>query len=179
MIRALQAVTLDGFIADEDGEWPFHDRYDAVFQPWWDEVFLPSIGAVVLGRTTYEQYVAEDWWPYDRHAIPTFVQTTRGLESGASLITAFAEPAELEPKLDALGARDVWLGGGGRSIASFDRAGLIDRWELYIVPERLGRGIPVFPGGVPACGLALERCRELAMGVAELWYTPRDQPEGA
>jgi dihydrofolate reductase len=63
--------------------------------------------------------------------------------------------------------------GGGISIAAFHAAGLVDRWELGIVPILLGEGIPLIPahsrGHEP---LRLTHGRTLKNGMIEAHYEP-------
>ena len=70
--------------------------------------------------------------------------------------------------------KDVWLMGGGASIRPFHEAGLVDRWELFLIPVMLGAGIPLLSPGRPApADLHPTRSQTHASGIVELWYEPR------
>lgn len=80
--------------------------------------------------------------------------------------------ARLRTELAGTG-KDIWLIGGGNSIAAFHEAGLVDRWELSIIPALLHDGIPLFPnrsGGLER--LQLTRSWTMRNGIIEAWYEP-------
>ena len=80
----------------------------------------------------------------------------------------------------AAGNKDVWLMGGGVSIAPFCKADLVDRYELYIMPVLLGTGIPLFPPNLKtSTELRLVRTRELPKGIVETIYEPANRAADA
>ena len=105
------------------------------------------------------------------------VQTHRPLKDAPAGVEAFARDvrklaAELRRELTGTG-KDVCLFGGGESIASFDAHGLVDRWELAIMPALLGDGIPLFPKRSRHVEqLQLTHSQALKNGVIEVWYEP-------
>jgi dihydrofolate reductase len=171
--RASLAVSLDGYIADAAGEVGWLDPY---FTPEIDfSAFVRTIGATVMGRATW------DWGVRHGHAEMaaerSIVQTHRPLEGAPPRVEAFAGDARdlaasLRRELRGTG-KDVWLMGGGESLASFDQHGLVDRWELAVMPVLLGEGIPLFPRRArPVTPLRLVHSRVLGNGVLELEYEP-------
>ena len=63
--------------------------------------------------------------------------------------------------------------GGGRSLQPFHDAGLIDRWELFVMPLLLGAGVPLFTQREqPPDLLVLTTCRAHKKGIVELHYEP-------
>lgn len=171
--RAYLAASLDGYIADAAGEVGWLDRY---FSPEVDFMaFIRTIGAMVMGRTTW------DWAVAHGHAGEmtgrSIVQTHRPLGDAPPGVMAFAGDvrdlaAELRRELHGTG-KDVWLMGGGESLAGFDEHGLVDRWELGLVPVLLGEGVPLFPRRArPVTPLRLVHSRALANGVVRVEYEP-------
>ena len=171
--RAYLAMSLDGYIADAAGEVGWLDPY---FSPEIDfPAFFGTIGASVMGRATW------DWAVRHGHSIDpggrTIVQTHRPLGSVAPGIETFAgDPrelaADLRRELRGTG-KDVWLMGGGQSLAGFDEHGLVDRWELGVVPVLLGEGVPLFPRRArPVTPLRLVHSRTLGNGVVRVEYEP-------
>jgi dihydrofolate reductase len=171
--RASLAVSLDGYIADAAGEVGWLDAY---FTPEIDfPAFVRTIGVTVMGRATW------DWMVRHGHPVEAaaryVVQTHRPLEGAPPNVQAFAGDVrdlvgDLRRQLRGSG-KDVWLMGGGESLAGFDEHGLIDRWELTIVPVLLGQGAPLFPQRdrrqVP---LRLVRSRTLGNGMLQVEYEP-------
>ena len=69
----------------------------------------------------------------------------------------------------AVGAKDVFIGGGAKVINEFLAAGLLDELELHLVPILLGGGARLFEG--VGSGVRLEPIRVLeAPGVTHLKY---------
>ena len=150
------ATTVDGFIADADNslQWLFDvgDPDDDGGE--WDD-FIARIGALVLGRTTYEWVLdhedllahPERWrgfygdrpsWVFSHHDLPPlpgcdlrFVQG--GVTEHAGEILASA------------GDRDLWVVGGGDLVGQFDDAGLLDEIVVSVMPVFLGAGAPLLP----------------------------------
>ena len=168
LLRVQVAVTIDGYIARDDGSFDYLEPFGEAYTGW--DAFFASIGSVIMGRTMYEQAAALDRWFYaDKR---TFVLTSRPLDDPR--VEAFSDPVELVARLKREESLDIWHMGGGLSIEPFERAGLIDRWELAIVPIRLGSGIPLFRSGsdlFSACELT--RCEQCPLGMVMLHYEPK------
>ena len=178
LLRAFLAVSLDGYIADKDGGVGWLDAYHS---PEIDFAgFLKAIGATVFGRKTYDWAVAHGY--LDTSGGRTIVLTRRSLKNPPAGVEAFGgDVRDLAARLRrelAKSGKDIWLMGGGLSIAPFHAAGLVDRWELGIVPVLLGDGIPLFPKHSRGLtGLRLTRSRALKNGIVEVWYEPAGATE--
>ncbi len=175
--RAFLAVSLDGYIADKRGGVGWLDPY---FTPEIDfRAFWSTIGATVMGRATYDWTVAHEYMIEAEGRC--IVQTRRPLKNAPPGVEAFAGDvrrlaAELRRELTGSG-KDVCLFGGGESIASFHAHGLVDRWELAVIPALLGDGIPLFPNRSRRVErLRLTHSRVLKNGVIEVWYEPDRSP---
>lgn len=146
------ATSLDGYLADEQDSlaWLFvQDLDDAPGSPGNMDDFMPQVGAIVMGATTYEWVGAHmrttgEPWAY---AQPTFVFTHRDLPAlGDGVRLVSGTPAEHRAALEAAaGDRDVWLVGGGSLAADFAEAGMLDEVLVSIAPVTLGAGRPLFP----------------------------------
>ena len=175
LFRAYLAISLDGYIADKDGGVGWLDPY---FSPalGFDE-FQQSIGATVLGRATFDQSL-ELGHPFAGERM--IVLTHRSITDAPPGVETFGgDVSELAANLRndlAAGNKDVWLMGGGLSIAPFCKADLVDRYELYIMPVLLGTGIPLFPPNLKtSTELRLVRTRELPKGIVETIYEPANR----
>lgn len=145
------ATTLDGFIADEhDGlEWLLSQPQDEDGAMRYDD-FIRDIGAIVMGRTTYEwvrdhlEREGESWY-YD---MPAWVMTHADLPGveGADVRFAQGDVRAVHAEMAAAaGGRDLWVVGGGDLAAQFAAAGLLDELVVSIAPVVLGSGRPLFP----------------------------------
>jgi dihydrofolate reductase len=142
------ASSIDGFIVDSHDslDWLISRNIDAD-GPFGYRAFSDSVGALVMGATTYEWLLANDPddWQYDQ---PTWVMTHRPniIRNGDPVRAFQGEVTELHPQLvQAAGYRDVWVVGGGEVAAQFARAGLIDELIVSYAPCTLGKGGRLLP----------------------------------
>ena len=149
------ATTLDGFIADPNNslDWLFTRERDPD-APLNYEDFIPTVGALAMGSTTYEWILdhefagkdPEDWkWPYE---IPCWVFTHRQLPVVPNAQIAFTSDdvaSVHEQMVEAAGDRNVWIVGGGDLAGQFADAGLLDEVLVTIAPVTLGAGAPLLP----------------------------------
>ncbi|HTW14330.1 MAG TPA: dihydrofolate reductase family protein [Nocardioides sp.] len=144
------ATTIDGFIADEkDGlDWLLTQPQDEGGPMSYDD-FIKDVGAIVMGRTTYEwvrdhiEREGESWY-YD---MPAWVLTHADLPGieGADVRFARGDVREVHAQMaEAAGGKDLWVVGGGDLAAQFAAAGLLDELVLSIAPVTLGAGRPLF-----------------------------------
>jgi dihydrofolate reductase len=142
------ASSIDGFIVDDRDslDWLLSRNIDAD-GPFGYRAFGDSVGALVMGATTYEWIVANESgdWPYEQ---PTWVLTHRPniVRPGHPVHTFAGDITELQPKLlQAAGYRDVWMVGGGEAAAQFVRAGFVDELIVSYAPCTLGTGGRLLP----------------------------------
>jgi len=145
------ATTLDGYLADD------HDSLDWLFVqdidnegPMNYDAFIAGVGAIVMGRTTYEwvrahlESTGESW----SYAMPSWVVTHADLPGidGADIRFARGDVRLVHAAMvEAAGGKDLWVVGGGDLAAQFAEVGLLDTMMVSIAPVTLGSGRPLFP----------------------------------
>jgi dihydrofolate reductase len=117
-----------------------------------------GVGAVVMGRgmfggtwATGDEWNAwQGWWGDDPpYHMPVYVLTHHAREPLTLTDTVFTfvtdgiESAIAQAR-EAAGAKDVLVMGGGNTIAQATEAGLVDEFELHLVPILLGGGARLF-----------------------------------
>ena len=143
------ATSLDGFIADPDDslDWLFTRKQDTSGPLNYDD-FIKDIGAIAMGRTTYEwvlDYEGPDiTWPY---SMPAWVFTHHELATveGDIRFTQDDVATVHAEMVEAAGGKDLWVVGGGDLAGQFADQGLLDDVIVYIAPVFLGAGAPLFP----------------------------------
>ncbi|MGB3484839.1 MAG: dihydrofolate reductase family protein [Mycobacterium sp.] len=142
------ASSLDGYIVDPDGslDWLVTRDIDNS-APFGMDEFMASVGALVMGSTTYEWMLKNHpgEWMYEP---PAWVLTHRPeiIAAGHPVHTFAGSPADLHPVLvEAASGKDVWVVGGGDIAAQFVADGLIDTMIVSYAPCTLGSGAPVLP----------------------------------
>lgn len=164
--RVWLAVSADGFIADAKGGVDWLAAWDS--RDFGFDAFVADIGALIHGRTTYEQVLGFGDWPYGPRQ--TFVLTRRTPAPFAHLGGFDADPAALLTKARAAaGGKDIWLDGGAAAIAAFLDAKLVDSFEAFVLPIVLGDGVPLFQRDRARTLKAL-RGETLANGATKLTY---------
>jgi len=146
------ATTLDGFIADEHDslEWLFKQEGRKQDEPLSYDTFIADIGAIVMGRTTYDWVCdhlrkTDEAWMY---TMPAWVMTHRPVEEfpGADLrVTDGDVRTVYDAMAEAAGDKNLWVVGGGDLVGQFADAGLLDEVIVQIAPVTLGAGRPLLP----------------------------------
>ena len=133
-------MSLDGFIADEDGgyDWIVMDP-DIDFR-----ALIAQFDTLIMGRGTYE--VVGEGGPGFK-GVRTYV-VSRTLEpTDHPKVTIVSEDVEtFVTGLKKQKGKDIWLFGGGVLFRSLLEARLVDRVEVAVIPVLLGSGIPLIPG---------------------------------
>jgi dihydrofolate reductase len=197
LVRVYIACSLDGFIAgpNDDLSWltPPEDSSEATASPGEPaplppdaspaeegplhfEPFLARIGALLMGRRTYD--VVRGFggkWPYgDR---PVLVATGRSLpdapptvrQLGGSIAELVAEARR------AAGERDVYIDGGHLIRQALD-AGLVDDLVITFAPIVLGSGHPLFAGVEQRHRFNILSHRDFPGGLMQLHLRPQPAP---
>lgn len=141
-LRYSVAMSLDGFIADENGGYDW-----IVMDPAIDfAAFMAKIDTLVMGRGTYE-VTRGSGGPGFGPKVKTYVVSTTLDPSDHPDVTIVSKDVEnVVADLKAQPGKDIWLFGGGVLFRSLLEAGLVDRVEVGVIPVLLGQGIPLLPG---------------------------------
>ena len=151
-VRVYIACSFDGFIAgpDDDISWlhPEDAAPDASAEPTDAlefEPFMAQVGAMLMGRRTYDVVAAMGQWFYGD--VPVLVPTHRDLEPAADTVRAVSGDIQalIEEAKTAAGDKDVYLDGGDLIRQALD-AGLVDELVITFVPILLAGGTRLFDG---------------------------------
>lgn len=150
-------MSLDGFICGPDADlerlhsWLFgaHTDHDKAVM---DE-YLQSLGAVIMGRSTFDDGVEkqswEGWVDTPPFAVPVFVVSHSVPERLAKdnkdfiFVTDGIDSALAQARATA-GDKDVNVMGGANIVQQYLQAGLIDEMQIHIVPVLLAQGTRLF-----------------------------------
>ncbi len=161
-------MSADGFIATADGGVGWLAQFQA--HDYGFDAFFGAVGAVVMGRATYDQVVGFGGpWPYAGR--PTVVLTSRPLVHPPAEVEPWSGPVgPLAERLRGGSGGDVWVVGGAKAHRAFLDAGAVDRIDLFVMPILLGAGMPLFESGGGPHALALDHATPLAGGAVHLAY---------
>jgi len=166
-LRYNVAMSLDGFIADEDGgyDWIVQDPtidFDALFA---------EFDTLLMGRKTYEVMARQEPGGFPGMEVVVFSRTMAP-EDHPGVRVVGDGAAEAVAEMKAAPGKDLWLFGGGVLFRTLLDAGLVDAIEVAVMPVLLSRGIPALPPGAPSPALELAGHRVLPSGIVMLTYTP-------
>ena len=160
------AVSLDGFIAREDGslDWLEGAEPDpsgsspSVPEPetagtggaepggedYGYQTFMESVDVLVMGRHTYEKVRSFGEWPYGNMRVVVLSSQPVEIPDGLGQVAwSNSPPTTLARELAAEGAKHLYID-GGNTIQRFLAEGLIQQLIITRVPVLLGSGIPLF-----------------------------------
>jgi dihydrofolate reductase len=139
------ATSLDGFIADENEKLDWLFKYDGMDLGEHDyRRFVKSMGTIVMGRGTYD-FIAKDPAPWAYGEQRVVVVTSRPIANPKGSLQIKDNVDDLITELRGLDDGDVWMLGGGMLQMAFMERGALDEIEIYVIPELLGGGRPLFP----------------------------------
>jgi dihydrofolate reductase len=170
------AVTLDGFIAHEDGSWG-----GFVFEGEHADDYLARLkgyDTVVMGRRTYEAGYPYGMAPGQRgplyqHMRHFIFSQTLDFGPGAEVEVVRADEVGRVRGLQQEDGSDVYLCGGGAFAGFLLDNGLIDQVVLKLNPVVFGRGVRLFGECTRAARLDLVDSKAYGNGVVLLRYDVR------
>lgn len=166
-VRLFTATSLDGFVADSDGDSAWLEPYrESMFT---ESGFLEGIGAVILGRRTFQMMQAFGEWPYENKY--SFILTSQepwGLPPNSYYVTSGIAAAVQAARERT--SKDIWVVGGAVTMESALEAGLVDIVEICIAPRLLGSGLSMFNALKRRQTLEFEGIQAFSDGLVKLRY---------
>jgi dihydrofolate reductase len=166
-IVASLAMSLDGYVAQTDGNVDFLEKYP--MEDYDFDAFLDTVGALIMGSNSYRVILQWEWAWGDR---PTMVLTTGndlGVPAGANVRFAAMSTPEAITSFSAETPKRLWVVGGGRLVTEGLLGGAIDTLDIMVMPEALGSGVPLFSDRYDG-PMRLERSETYANGATRLIY---------
>ena len=146
------SLTADGYIAGPDGSFDWAAPSEELHR--FHNERVASIDAQLLGRRLYETMLVWDTEEFSDPVMAEFAEIWRPLEKIVFSTTLTSVEGSnrlatgtLEEEIAALGERRIAVGGAGLA-AECMRRGLIDEFELFVIPIVVGGGTPYFPPDV-------------------------------
>ena len=173
------AVSLDGFIAAPEDSLDWLSKYDGMDLGEHDySLFLKRIRTVVMGRGTYD-FIARETapWSYDEQRV--IVVTSRPITHPKGALETRSDIDSLIVELRNDGDGDVWMLGGGQLQMAFIERGALDEIEIYVMPELIGGGRPLFPATGFQASPRLLSAQALDRGCVRLHYALSADPRAS
>ncbi len=148
-VRVYLATSLDGFIAGPDDDLSWLGAGDGPPPPDGEalgfDALLAQLGAMIMGRRTWDVVSKMDWWGYGD--MPILVPTHRPLQTDRPTVKAVQGDigALIDQARAVAGGKDIYLD-GGQLVRQGVQAGLVDELCLTVVPILLGGGVSLWDG---------------------------------
>lgn len=166
------AISLDGYIADENGgyDWIIGDGNSTLnTENKWDyNKFLDEIDVVVMGRNCYDQNMHKDFQGKE-----VYIASSEKIDDYDNYHFISDNICERISKLKNEG-KSIFLFGGGGLIDNFVKADNIDEYVIGIIPTILGKGRKLFFENNPKIDLTLEYY-SVEDGVIVMKYSKRNK----
>lgn len=140
------AVSLDGFIARENGDIDWLLKRDDPGEDHGYSAFIEDKDMIVMGRGSYEKILTFDAWPYDTPVLvlsEKLAGTSVPAELQGKVYFSNSTPRDTMVKLASQNVHRVYVD-GGRLIQSFLRDALIVDMVITTVPVLIGAGKSLF-----------------------------------
>jgi dihydrofolate reductase len=168
------ATSADGYIARPDGDLEWLNRRK--HHDYGMSIFYRSIDTILWGRKTYD-------WVLDYYRkkgktdgmfdtkVANYVFSRKPPEKAAPGVEFVSEPLKaFTRRLRAERGKHIWMMGGGELIASFLDAGEIDEFDIHVIPNFIGEGIPLVAPRHRDIALRIRSARKYPDGVVRLHY---------
>jgi dihydrofolate reductase len=169
-IRTRLCTSLDGYVATPDGL-PVQ-LADPSFVPGESHgfpEFQKTLGAVLMGRTTFEPALESQRWPWPN--LDVYVLGSTRPEGTPDHVVVETDPVRLLERIrDANPGGDIHLVGGPHTIEAYRALGALDKLGLLVLPILIGDGMRLSPPVSPDAKLALESESALPEGAVEIVY---------
>ena len=134
-------TTIDGYIADKDFSVKWLDEYFNKKIGANYKTFFKTIDSVVLGNTTHKQFPQK----YEGKPCFVFSRKTKGKDENITYVKGTVKNFMKKHKPKG----KIWVLGGADIINQFLKEDLVEEMRIFIMPELLGDGIPLFKKGNP------------------------------
>jgi dihydrofolate reductase len=175
-------VSLDGFICDAKGDMSWAHRQDAEWKAFSAEN-AKGDSTLLFGRTTYEMMAS--FWPsamarqsapetaatMNSHLKVVFSRTLREATWNNTRLASGDLATEVR-KLKATPGPGLVVLGSGSIVAQLAMEGLVDEFQLAVIPVVIGSGKALFAGVSRKLNLKTIKTRAFANGNVLLRYEP-------
>jgi dihydrofolate reductase len=181
-VMVFNNVSVDGYIADDKGDMSWARNDDAE----WNEFVQGNArgdGMLMFGRKTYDLMVS--FWPTPA-AIAMMPEVAEKMNSAKKVVFSKSmkrvewknttlvkgDPVEAVRKMKGEAGEGMVIFGSGTIVAQLAGAGLIDEYQIAVIPVALGAGKTMFEGLERRLKLKLTKHRVFGNGSVLLHYEP-------
>lgn len=163
------AMSVDGFVAKEDGDIGFLSFVAEPGEDYGYGEFVKSVDTVIMGRKTYDKVLTFGIeFPHRGRKCYVLSRTRSGADEHIEFFGGAIE--ELIGTIRMADGKDIFIDGGAEVVHAMMTRNLIDRYIISIIPTFLGGGIRLFKQGRPEHKVRLVHSVAYPSGLVQLWY---------
>ena len=163
------AVSLDGFIAGEDGDIDWLSSVERAGEDYGYAEFISSVDTVILGRRTYDK-VLSFGIPYPHADKQCYIVTRSVRPTEGNIHFIGGELSALVARLKQEPGKNIFVDGGAEIVQLMQKHSLINEYIVSIIPVILGKGIRLFRGTDAKNTLQLLSSHSFDSGLVQLHY---------
>lgn len=171
-IRLFIAISLDGFIASENGsiDWLLSLSNPQNCDHGYND-FIAGVDTLIMGSRTYESLLGlTNEWPYpDKSTYVVSLNPEYEVKSPNTIVLNELTLQQID-KVKSESHSSIWLVGGGQIVSCLLNLGRIDSMIISVIPVILGKGIPLFQFVDKLHDLSLINSVSYDTGVVNLFY---------
>jgi dihydrofolate reductase len=184
-VSVFNQISIDGFFKTPNGDirWLHQAGHDDEFMQFTSDNASGEY-TLVFGRTTYETMAG--FWPTPA-AAEQFPEVARDMNRRPKIVfsktlekTSWSnttivkdDPATAIKAMKSGPGDAMVIMGSGSIVSQLTRAGLIDEYQILVLPVVLGEGKTMFDGAKKQLNLTLKKSRTFKNGRAFLVYEPK------
>lgn len=181
-VHVFDNVSLDGFFTDEKNDMSWAHNRDEEWNAF-ASGNASNDGELLFGRVTYEMMAA--FWPTQQAAqmLPevaagmnrmrkTVFSRTLGSVSWQNTTLVKGDVVAEVKQMKQQPGPDMVILGSGSIVSQLTQAGLIDEYQIVVIPIILGKGRTLFETVDRKAKMTLSKTRSFKNGNVVLWYTP-------
>lgn len=163
------AMSLDGYIATNDGDLTWLDAVQVPDEDYGYHDFVNTVDTVIMGRKTYDKVLTFGIpFPHEERMCYVLSQSRQGKDDNVTFYGG--ELTELIAGLKEKEGGNVFIDGGANIVNELMKFDLIDKFIISVIPAFLGDGIRLFNDGRPGNTLKLLHTATYPSGLVQMWY---------
>lgn len=164
------AMSLDGYIATEDGDIGFLSSVESPGEDYGYASFIETVDTIIWGRKTYDKVLSFGIeFPYKTKRCIVLSRTQSGRDENVEFYNG--DIATLIQDLHSQNGANIYCDGGAEIVAELLKHSLFDTLIISIIPHLLGSGIRLFKDGRPQQQLQLKQAQVFPSGLVQVHYT--------
>lgn len=162
-------MSKDGYIASENDNLDFLNKYHLPHEDYGYTAFMERVGCIVVGRKTYDKVLKMGFPYHEDKMVYVFTRSNKKAEK-KNLIFYNQDVKYLIHSIQLEKDKVIYCDGGAQIAHVFLQENLVDEIIISIVPEVLNSGTELFRNGEIPSNFSLDTKIEFGSGLIQYHY---------